>query len=146
MTSGSDNSLTLPLYASDLDRAAPPPPAFRAMDRRLRRDLRTLALFISMFCRARHKARRRTAVVARNLDVEKVVGGPLELCPECTKLLLHSWVKRQTCPYDPKPACKHCPSHCYHPRYRSQIRQVMRDSGRRLLLRGRLDYLFKLLF
>lgn len=145
MIQGADNSLTLPLYAA-AERTPPAPPAFQAMDRRMRRDLRTLAVFISMYCRSRHGERRRKSVQAKNLDVEKLVRAPLELCPECTKLLLHSWVKRQTCPFDPKPACKHCPSHCYHPRYRSQIRRVMRDSGRRLVLHGRLDYLLKLLF
>jgi len=41
--------------------------------------------------------------------------------------------------------CKHCPEHCYAPRYRAQIREVMRYSGPRLVLRGRLDYLWHLL-
>jgi hypothetical protein len=47
---------------------------------------------------------------------------------------------------DPKPACKHCPSHCYHPDYRKRIREVMRYSGRNMVLGGRLDYLYHLLF
>jgi len=46
----------------------------------------------------------------------------------------------------PKPACKHCPSHCYHPTYRAKIRQVMKFSGKKMLLGGRLDYLIHLLF
>jgi hypothetical protein len=46
----------------------------------------------------------------------------------------------------PKPACKHCPAHCYHPTYRARIREVMKFSGRKMLLGGRLDYLFHLLF
>lgn len=79
-------------------------------------------------------------------DVERLAWRPVKLCGECTKLLMHSWIKRTTCPFDPKPACKHCPSHCYHPEYRRQIRRVMRDSGRRLVLHGRLDYLIKLLY
>jgi len=68
------------------------------------------------------------------------------LCPECTRLLAHAWTKRSTCPLHPKPACKHCPTHCYHPTYRKQISRVMRESGKRLVLHGRLDYIFKLLF
>lgn len=115
-------------------------------DRRLRRDLRTLALFIETWCGAHHARRRKSPVRLKTLDVPTVAGREVALCPSCTKLLQHSWVKRTTCPFNPKPACKHCPSHCYHPHYRRRIRMVMRDSGRRLLLRGRLDYLLKLLF
>ena len=55
-------------------------------------------------------------------------------------------MKRSRCPLDPKPACKHCPVHCYHPTYRQNIREVMRYSGRRLVLSGRLDMLYHLLF
>jgi hypothetical protein len=47
---------------------------------------------------------------------------------------------------DPKPACKHCPQHCYAPRYRDEIREVMRYSGRKLVMSGRVDYLVHLLF
>lgn len=33
-----------------------------------------------------------------------------------------------------KPACKHCPIHCYQPARREQIRAIMRWSGPRMLL------------
>ncbi|MGL9720960.1 nitrous oxide-stimulated promoter family protein [Symbiopectobacterium sp.] len=33
-----------------------------------------------------------------------------------------------------KPACKHCPIHCYQPAKREQIRAIMRWSGPRMLL------------
>lgn len=115
-------------------------------DRRLRRDLRTLSLFIETWCRAHHARRRKAPVRMKSHDVPAIAGCEVSLCASCRKLLQHSWVKRTTCPLDPKPACKHCPSHCYHPYYRRRIRMVMRDSGRRLLMRGRLDYLLKLLF
>ena len=72
-------------------------------------------------------------------------GKPLHLCAACTKLLSHSFVKRRSCPLDPKPACKRCPTHCYAPFYRAQIREVMKVSGRKFVLRGRLDYLLHLL-
>jgi len=44
---------------------------------------------------------------------------------------------------DPKPACKACPAHCYKPEMRARIRGVMRHSGMRAVLRGRLDWLFR---
>jgi hypothetical protein len=54
--------------------------------------------------------------------------------------------KRRRCPLDPKPSCKNCHIHCYSKEYRAQIREIMAFSGRRLILRGRLDYLWHYLF
>lgn len=34
-----------------------------------------------------------------------------------------------------KPACKHCPIHCYQPARREEIKAIMRWSGPRMLLR-----------
>ncbi len=115
-------------------------------DRKLRKDLRLLGLFIEMYCSANHQNRESEKAPITAAGWEDVMRRPPVLCPQCARLLQHAWVKRATCPFDPKPACKHCPSHCYHPTYRQQIREVMRESGRRIVLRGRLDYLLKLLF
>jgi hypothetical protein len=114
------------------------------MDRKLRRDLRTLAKFIGVYCRHRHGDRGKQVTRLRTHDVAAIAGGPLLLCDECRKLLVHAFVKRTHCPMDPKPACKDCPEHCYHPKYRRQIREVMKYSGRRLVLSGRLHYLLHL--
>lgn len=110
------------------------------------RDLKTLALFIDLYCRRHHKQAAKTPVGLKGHDVAAVAGRAISLCPACTKLLAHAFVKRARCPMDPKPMCKHCPNHCYHPDYRAQIRQVMKSSGRYLVLTGRLDYLWHLLF
>lgn len=115
-------------------------------DRKLRKDLRLLGLFIEMYCRANHQNRESAKAEVAADGFDGLTRQPLVLCPECSRLLKHAWVKRATCPLEPKPACKHCPSHCYHPTYRAQIREVMRDSGKRIVRRGRLDYLIKLLF
>jgi hypothetical protein len=112
----------------------------------LGKDLRTLALFIELYCRYRHSGKPRDEVSLKTHDVSAIAGKSIVLCPECTKLLLHAFVKRSHCPMGPKPMCKHCPNHCYHPTYRAQIREVMKFSGRKMLLAGRLDYLFHLLF
>ncbi len=80
------------------------------------------------------------------MDIDVIAGRAVALCPECSQLLKHALVKRSHCPLDPKPACKHCPDHCYHASYRAAIRDVMRYSGRKMLLGGRLDYLYHLLF
>ena len=112
----------------------------------LLRDLKTLALFIDVYCRYKHAETERKAVDLRTHDIASIAGKTIVLCPECTKLLTHAFVKRTHCPMNPKPMCKHCPNHCYHPSYRAQIREVMKFSGRKMLLGGRLDYLFHLLF
>jgi len=115
-------------------------------DKKLLRDLKTLAMFIRIYCDGHHADRPRRPAVCKTHDVHAIARRPVVLCRECEKLLQHAFVKRSMCPMNPKPACKHCPKHCYHPTYRQQIRQVMKYSGRRLVLSGRIDYLFHLLF
>jgi hypothetical protein len=112
----------------------------------LYQDLKTLALFIQIYCRYKHKDAEKAVAALKTHNVSLIAGRDLLLCPECQQLLAHAFTKRSHCPMHPKPACKHCPSHCYHPSYRAQIREVMKYSGRKLLLSGRLDYLFHLLF
>ena len=116
------------------------------MATKLERDQKTLARFVEVYCHGNHSADQRSTVDLKSHDVTALAGRPIELCPDCSKLLNHALVKREHCPMDPKPQCKDCPDHCYQPTYREKIRQVMRYSGPRLLLRGRLDYLAHLLF
>lgn len=85
------------------------------------RDHRTLAQFIEVYCREKHKAS--------------------SLCTECFDLLTYAKKRRALCPYDPKPKCKNCKTHCYAPNYRDKIRSVMRFSGIFFVKHGRLDYL-----
>ena len=117
-----------------------------SVDRKLQSDLKTLALFIDLYCRHKHADLPRNSVVLRTHDVKRIAGRDISLCENCTRLLTHAFTKRSHCPLEPKPACKHCPSQCYHAKYRETIRQVMRYSGRKMLLGGRLDYLFHLIF
>jgi len=115
-------------------------------DPKLRGDLRTLAQFIRLYCQNRHAGVEKSELRLKDPYLPDLRVGKIELCPPCAKLLAHAFVKRVHCPFSPKPACKHCQSHCYQPIYREQIREVMRYSGRKIVLSGRLDLLFKLLF
>ena len=92
------------------------------------KDIRVLATFIGTYCRGKHKSRKG------------------ELCADCSGLLAYAQMKREKCPLDPKPECKHCHIHCYGKNQRAAIREVMGYSGRRLLLRGRLDLLWHYFF
>ena len=118
----------------------------RSWDTSLNKDLKTLARFIDLYCSCKHASGLRTRAEIPGFDVEEIARKKVTLCPECTKLLTHAFVKRSRCPMNPKPQCKHCTRHCYHPNYRDTIREVMRFSGKRMMMTGRLDYIFHLLF
>lgn len=75
----------------------------------IRRDAKILRQFTEVYCRQND----RTSA----------------LCPDCRELLAYSIRRRRACPYDPKPACRHCKTHCYAPAYRDRIRKVMRAGG-----------------
>ena len=115
-------------------------------DRLLKRDLRMLVRFVSIYCRKRHGTAPKAPARIKSFDVSGLADQEIDLCPSCVELLTHALVKRAHCTMNPKPSCKHCPSHCYHPKYRKQIQEVMKFSGRHIVLTGRLDYLFHLLF
>jgi hypothetical protein len=114
--------------------------------RKLRKDLRTLAVFVENYCWSKHGGAPRVPFSIKTHDIIEIRGRGVDLCSDCCKLLAHAFVKRTCCPMSPKPWCKHCPKHCYHPLYRQKMREVMRSSGMNLLLRGRLDYLLHFLF
>lgn len=105
------------------------------------KDLKILADFIELFCHAKHN---------RKTVGERSIPGILRsgkrpsktICVECAGLLDHGIKKRALCPLDPKPTCKRCHVHCYTPEYREKIREIMAYSGRKMILRGRLDYLW----
>ena len=88
------------------------------------KDQHILEQFVRIYCGGKHKTHNG------------------KLCADCDDLLSYSLQRLQRCPQDPKPACKHCEIHCYKPVYREKIRDVMRYSGKRLLLHGRLDLLW----
>jgi hypothetical protein len=112
--------------------------------REVQRDLKVVARFIEVYCHHQHGEANKGPVHLKTFDVLTICGKELSLCTECGKLLAHAFVKRSNCPFDPKPMCKKCPDHCYATNYAKRMREVMKFSGRKLVLSGRLDYLFHL--
>lgn len=111
------------------------------------KDLRILGSFVAIYCRENHKTADLQAFLFKDEKLRQAVSDKkLVLCPDCGKLLNHGMVKLMLCPYDPKPMCKKCPTHCYAPGYREKMREVMRFSGTHLIKHGRLDLLFHYLF
>jgi len=86
------------------------------------RSKKTLTRFIEIYCKQNH-------------HTEK-------LCKECADIHDYAEKRLELCPYDPKPKCKDCKTHCYSPIYRDKIRKVMKFSGMYMVKRGRIDLLF----
>jgi len=112
--------------------------------RQLHKDLYVLTQFVDFACLSLH--REQEDYLPRTLSLAEGDKCFLPLCQSCADLLAYAIKRRLSCPLDPKPSCKHCPVHCYQSEYREKIRFVMRYSGMRLLLRGRLDLVWHYFF
>lgn len=66
-----------------------------------------------------------------------------KLCEDCNELLGYARGRLEKCPYDPKPKCKDCKTHCYKSEYREKIKSIMHFSGMYFVKRGRIDWLIK---
>ncbi len=110
---------------------------------RQRKDLKVLTNFVATFCRAKHEGQSPFLLPP---ELAAISTRPLLLCDECGSLLMYAFEKRRKCPLDPKPSCKHCNIHCYSKEYRAKVREIMAFSGRRMIMRGRLDYLWHYFF
>jgi len=113
--------------------------------REVAKDLGVLGKFVEVYCRHHHGDAPREPFAMKNLDVSPTSLGKRKVCEDCRRLLSHAVAKRVRCPLEPKPSCRVCTEHCYAKRYRERIRQVMKFSGRHLILRGRLHYLLHFL-
>ena len=120
---------------------------YQRLDKNKAKDLRVLRDFISVFCRQNHRQEDRDVFHAKDDKLRQVLGDKeLVLCKDCSRLFNHGSAKLLLCPYDPKPMCKKCTTHCYAPGYREKIRKVMRFSGLYMIKHGRLDVLIHYLF
>jgi len=89
------------------------------------KDKKVLKNFVEVYCDKNHTGKRGA------------------LCDQCKDLLEYGTAKLEKCPYNPKPKCKHCQTHCYEPEMRKRVREVMKFSGRYYAKRGRIDWLIK---
>ena len=123
------------------------PKIFDRLDDKKGKDLRVLADFVSIFCRENHQAEDRDTFAIRDTRLHQYLGDKeLLLCQNCQKLMNHGIAKLLLCPYDPKPMCKKCETHCYAPGYRERMREVMRFSGLYMVKHGRVDLIVHYFF
>jgi len=116
-----------------------------SLTRRERKDLRILAWFTAVYCRQHHAGPRAVLTVA-DAELRTLPLHNYPVCSDCAAFLMYAFERRLRCPLEEKPACKHCPVHCYKPGHREQVREIMRFSGRYLIRHGRLDLLWHYLF
>lgn len=74
-------------------------------------QLEILERFIVVYCSAHHGTSKKN------------------LCGDCDELLSYACSRLEKCPYNPKPKCKNCKTHCYKSEYREKIKSVMHFSG-----------------
>ena len=83
---------------------------------RINREKATLKAMVQIYCRGQHGSGRR------------------QLCPDCTELLRYGTERLDRCPYaSAKGSCIRCTIHCYKPRMRERVREVMRYAGPKML-------------
>jgi hypothetical protein len=101
--------------------------AQKFVSERLRREWRTIAAMLQIYCGSRHHSKG-------------------NLCGECQALLDYAAVRLERCRFGAeKPACAKCTVHCYLPKQREQIKEVMRYAGPKMLWRHPILSLFHLL-
>lgn len=89
-------------------------------------EKRMVAKMIALYCKAHHRTE--------------------GLCSDCAELTRYAHKRLSRCAYqEQKTSCSKCPTHCYKPDMRSRIKDVMRYSGKRMLLHAPLDTLRHLL-
>ena len=78
-------------------------------------EKQTVSLMIRLYCSKKH-------------------GSKKALCSECETLRQYAVLRSDKCPFmETKTFCSNCHVHCYHPKMRERIREVMRFSGPRML-------------
>ena len=92
------------------------------LPKRLAREELTIVEMIAMYCRDHHG--------------EELARAAEGLCPGCAVLMAYARLRLELCRYGAdKPTCANCTTHCYEPAMRERVREVMRNSGPRMLWR-----------
>jgi len=111
------------------------------MNKQQKKDIRLISKFVEAYCAGRHGSTRR----GRFPLPERL--GERRLCNDCCEFMAYAMAKRMKCPLEAeKPTCKACRIHCYDADQREKAREIMAYSGRKLMLRGRLDYVWHYFF
>ncbi|MDF7824910.1 nitrous oxide-stimulated promoter family protein [Pontiellaceae bacterium B12227] len=80
-------------------------------------EIKTIKAMIRLFCKKNHV-------------------GQSHPCRDCLAVEKYALQRIENCPFgNEKPVCNQCTVHCYKPEMRERVKEVMRFSGPRMLLR-----------
>jgi hypothetical protein len=108
----------------------------RLNDPAVRRDIRTLGDFVSIYCTGNHRDRGRAGFSSDAAALGAYGRTRLVLCEECAEHLRYAERRRAYCPKYPKPFCAHCDTHCYKADESEWQRQMMTYAGPRSMFHG----------
>lgn len=85
------------------------------VDQKREREKKVVSLMIQLYCNKKHHTKK-------------------GLCEECRLLDEYARLRSEKCPFmESKTFCSNCKVHCYKPKMREKIREVMRFSGPRMI-------------
>ena len=83
---------------------------------RLEQEKKDITKMVQLYCKKNH-------------------GTKKDLCPACQDLNDFALKRLNVCRHgDEKTFCAHCPTQCYSPRMKAEMKKVMRFSGPRMLI------------
>ena len=87
----------------------------KSVDEKRLKEKEMIFQMISLYCRKKH-------------------GANNSLCAECQTLYEYAAQRIDKCPHmETKTFCSNCKTHCYKPKMREKVREVMRFSGPRMI-------------
>ncbi|MGH0599832.1 nitrous oxide-stimulated promoter family protein [Bacillus mycoides] len=83
---------------------------------RIEREEKTISIMIDMYCKNEHKQN--------------------AICEKCQRLKDYAYFRLSKCPFqEKKPACQNCKIHCYKPDMKGLVKDVMKKSGPKMILK-----------
>lgn len=90
--------------------------------KKIEREKSIIGLMIRVYCQRKHDSRKG------------------DLCEDCGELLDYALERLSHCPHgNDKGSCRKCAIHCYSPRQRERIKEVMRFVGPKMLFISPMD-------
>ena len=88
---------------------------------RLKREFNTIQTMVKLYCKDHHQA-------------DETDGS---ICSDCKNLMEYAKTRLTRCPFqEHKPTCGKCTIHCYQPKMRNKVVEIMRYSGPKMILKN----------
>lgn len=115
--------------------------SMETLSREMKKDIQLIGKFVEVYCSGKHPEMEKSSFMLPENT------GRRRICAECARFMSYAVERRLKCPLEAeKPSCKKCRIHCYAGEQRAKVKEIMAYSGRRLMMRGRVDYLWHYFF